>query len=204
MKKISLILFAIFLPICAMAKPDAAIIDKAEKYLNSITGMTGNFVQTANGKKQTGIFSMLRPGRVRLDYKTSPIQLISDGTDLYFFDKSLDQITTVPMTSTPAGILVRKNINLKTADIVVSDTQSNDKTFSLKMHMKDNAGLGNMTVVFDNNPIKLNSWTVVDATGAKTSVAFSGLKEKTDFEKNYFQIKRHKTISTSGGDSYYE
>jgi outer membrane lipoprotein-sorting protein len=134
------------------------------------------------------------------------VQLIGDGKDLYFFDKSLDQITTVPMTSTPAGILMRKNINLRTADIIVSDTASdpNAGTFSLKMHIKDSEGLGSMNVVFDASPVKLRAWTVTDATGAKTDVSFSGLKTKTDFGKNYFQIQRHKTVSASGGDSYYE
>jgi outer membrane lipoprotein-sorting protein len=207
MKKLLLSLFIVYCSLfigAAGAAVDSALVLKAESYLNSITGLSGDFVQVANKKKETGIFSMLRPGKVRLDYNKSPIQLISDGKDLYFFDKSLDQITTVPLTSTPAGILVRKNINLRTADIVVSSTDTGTDTFSLKMHIKDSEGLGNMHVVFDKDPVKLRAWTVTDATGAKTEVSFSGLKAKTDFGKNYFQIQRHKTASTSGGDSYYE
>ena len=202
--------FLITISICmsfafsANAAVDSTLVKKAETYLNSITGLSGQFSQTANGKKDNGDFSMLRPGRVRLDYNKTPVQLISDGTDLYFFDKDLDQITTVPLTSTPAGILVRKNIDLQKADIAVIETKSNKNTFSLKMHIKGSEGLGNMAVVFDKSPVKLNSWVVTDATGVKTDVKFSGLKTKTEFGKNYFQIKRHKTTSTSGGDSYYE
>lgn len=188
----------------ANAAVDNALVKKAEKYLNSITGLTGEFVQTANGKQQVGDFSMLRPGRVRLDYDDMPVQLISDGSDLYFFDKSLDQITTVPITSTPAGILVRKNIDLVNADINVVETTDWKNSFALKMNLKGQEGLGHMTVVFDKSPIKLNSWSVVDATGAKTDVAFRDLREKTKFGKNYFQIQRHKTVSTSGGDDYYD
>jgi outer membrane lipoprotein-sorting protein len=188
----------------ALAAVDNALVKKAENYLNGITGLVGEFSQLSGGKKDSGTFSMLRPGRVRLDYDKAPVQLISDGSDLYFFDKDLDQITTIPLTSTPAGILVRKNINLRTADIVVSDTDSDSKTFALKMHIKGSEGLGNMKVVFDNNPVRLNSWVVTDATGVQTDVKFSGLKTKTDFGKNYFQIERHKTTSTSGGDKYYE
>ena len=192
------------LPIGAFAAVDSALVEKAEKYLNSITGLTGDFTQVAGGKKEAGAFSMLRPGRVRLDYKKLPIQLISDGKDLYFFDKSLDQITTIPLTSTPAGILVREKIDLRKADITVSETLQNSKTFALNMHLRDNEGVGNMLVVFDNSPVKLNSWAVVDATGAKTEVTFHDLKTKTDFGKNYFQLQRHKTVSMSSGDSYYD
>ncbi|HOY47224.1 MAG TPA: outer membrane lipoprotein carrier protein LolA [Alphaproteobacteria bacterium] len=201
-KLLSLFLFLVSLP--AYSAVDSSQVEKAEKYLNSITGLSGNFTQIANGKKDSGDFSMLRPGRVRLDYSSLPVQLIADGKDLYFFDKSLDQITTVPLTSTPAGILIRKHIDLRNSDITVSDTQTDAKTFSLKMHLRNNEGVGNMTVVFDNDPVRLDSWTVVDATGTKTEVVFNGLKTKTDFGKNYFQIQRHKTVSVAGGDSYYD
>lgn len=204
MKKVLVSLFFVLIGVNANAAVDNALVTKAEKYLNSITGLTGEFVQTANGHTERGDFTMLRPGRVRLDYKNMPIQLISDGDDLYFFDKSLDQITTVPLTSTPAGILVRKNIDLKNADISVVETNSDNGTFSLKMNLKGQEGLGYMTVNFGGKPVQLLSWSVVDATGAKTDVAFNGLKTKTDFGRDWFQIQRHKTISTSGGDDYYD
>lgn len=203
MKRLFILLAILFCGV-ANASVDGALVADAEKYLNSVTGLTGKFVQTANGRQERGTFSMLRPGRVRLDYDNMPVQLISDGQDLYFFDQSLDQITTVPITSTPAGILIRKNINLTNADISVVETTDYKNSFALKMNLRGQEGLGHMTVVFDKNPVKLNSWSVVDATGATTDVAFKGLKEKTDFGKNYFQIGRHKTVSTSGGDDFYD
>lgn len=204
MRRIIFAIAGIFLSAVANAAVDSSLVNSAEKYLNSITGLAGNFVQTANGKQEKGTFAMLRPGRVRLDYDNMPVQLIADGKDLYFFDKSLDQITTVPLTSTPAGILIRENIDLRNADINVVETQSTNNTFSLKMNLKGQEGIGNMTVVFDKSPVKLNSWTVVDATGAKTDVAFDNLKPKTNFASDYFQIQHHRTISTSGGDSFYD
>ena len=188
----------------AFASVDANLVQTAEKYLNSISGLTGQFVQNANGSQQHGDFSMLRPGRVRLDYDNMPVQLISDGADLYFFDKSLDQITTVPITSTPAGILVRKNVDLMNADINVVETVDYKNSFALKLNLRGQEGLGYMTVVFDKKPVKLKSWTVVDATGAETNVVFHNLIEKNKFAKDFFQIARHKTISTSGGDDYYD
>jgi outer membrane lipoprotein-sorting protein len=204
LKRLMVLFGCIFMSVTAFADVNNTLVIKAEKYLNSITGLTGTFIQTAGGKKEQGTFSMLRPGRVRLDYDNMPIQLISDGQDLYFFDKSLDQITTVPLTSTPAGILIRKNIDLQNSDVNVVETSDSSNTFSLKLNLRGQEGLGHMIVVFDKKPVKLNSWSVVDATGVTTDVAFSGLTEKTNFGKNFFQIQRHKIISTSGGDDFYD
>ena len=204
MKKIFVTIMAIFLSFAANAEVNKKYVQNAEKYLNSVTGLAGDFIQTSKGKVAKGLFAMLRPGRVRLDYTNSKIQLISDGTDLYFFDKSLDQITTVPLSSTPAGILVRKKIDLQNDDIVVSDTFDGGSTFALNMYLRDNKGLGHMTVVFDKNPVKLKSWTVTDATGVSTDVVFRNLKPKTDFDKNYFQIQRHKTVSNASSDDFYD
>ena len=204
MKKILIVFLTLLFTVPVNAAVEKKYVQSAEKYLNSVTGLSGDFIQTSNGKVAKGLFSMLRPGRVRLDYTNAKVQLISDGTDLYFFDKSLDQITTVPLTSTPAGILVRKNIDLQNADIVVSDTFDGKTTFALTMYLRDNRGLGHMTVVFDKSPVKLKSWTVVDATGVSTDVVFRNLKPKTDFDKNYFQIARHKTVSNAGADDFYK
>ena len=204
MKRFLIAFVCAFITNSCLAAVDAGLITRAEKYLNSVTGLTGDFVQTNNGKKEQGTFSMLRPGRVRLDYKNMPVQLMADGADLYFYDKSLDQITTVPLTSTPAGILVRKKIDLQNADINVIDTAEGTDTFTLKMNLRGQEGLGNMAVMFNKKPVGLNSWTIVDATGNKTDVKFGNLKTKTDFGKNYFQIQRHKTVSTSGGDDFYD
>ena len=204
MKRIIIAMFAMFVSVGAFAVTDKALVLSAEKYLNSITGLTGDFVQTNKGKKENGTFSMLRPGRVRLDYNNMPVQLVADGADLYFYDKSLDQITTVPLTSTPAGILVRKKIDLQNADINVVDTAVGKTTFALKMNLRGQEGLGTMVMVFNKKPVALNAWTIVDAVGNKTDVAFNNLKTKTDFGKNYFQIQRHKTVSTSGGDDFYD
>lgn len=204
MQKIFVAVIGILLCVNANAAVDSELVAAAQKYLNSITGLAGGFVQTANGEQQRGNFAMLRPGRVRLDYDNMPVQLISDGTDLYFYDKSLEQITTVPLTSTPAGILVRQNIDLENADINVMETNRDKDTFSLKMNLRGQEGIGNMTVVFNSNPVQLNAWSVVDATGAKTDVVFYDLQTKTNFGNDYFQIQKHRTVSTSGGDAFYD
>lgn len=199
---LSSICYILYAPM-AVAAVDTKLVGKAEVYLNSITGIIGEFSQVAGEKKDNGKFYMLRPGRIRLDYTTSPIQLISNGQDLYFVDKALDQITTVPLTSTPAGILIRKNINLSNADIVVSETKSANNSFALRMHIKGQEGIGYMIVNFSESPVSLQSWTVVDATGNAVDVVFKNMNVKDDFQKNFFQLEKMKTTSSTD-DIYYD
>lgn len=195
--------FCFFISFNLYASVDKKLVDKAEKYLNSITGITGDFNQSSSKGKDSGTFAILRPGKIRLDYKKNPIQLISDGKDLYFVDKSLDQITTVPLSSTPAGILLRKNIKLTGSDIVVSKTEKSNNDFSLLLYMKNNEGLGKIKLVFFYSPIVFKGWTITDATGSITNVDFINTKTKTDFEKNYFNLQKVKSTNSSG-DSFYD
>lgn len=205
MKKMVWFFAVIFYTFSAVANIDMTLVVQAEKYLNSITSLQGNFTQTSNDAQQhKGTFSMLRPGKLRLDYLDLPVQLISDGSDLYFFDKALDQITTVPLTSTPAGILVRKKVDLQHADISILETDNQQTYFSVKLYLKKQKELGYMNILFEKKPVKIKSWVIVDAIGNKTEVVFDSLKTEVNFGKNYFQIQHHKIINTNNGDDFYD
>lgn len=199
----SLIISIISMP--AFAKLDNDLVKKAESYLNNVSGLSGDFKQTSsNGQKDSGKFALYRPGKLKLDYKKSPIQLISDGEDLYYHDIDLDQITTIPINSTPAGIFIRENVDLRNDDVQVLETKSDNSKYSLKMIIKENPGLGNMTVYFDKDSDKLLGWSVIDATGLTTKVELSNLKPKNDFDKNFFNLKYQKTFTGDNQDSFYD
>ena len=55
MRKI-LALFLLVLPLNVFASVDASVVARAEKYLNAVTGITGDFVQMNNGKQEQGTF----------------------------------------------------------------------------------------------------------------------------------------------------
>ncbi|MDR2685920.1 MAG: outer membrane lipoprotein carrier protein LolA [Rickettsiales bacterium] len=205
MLKISLILGALLMPFMAEAKVDAKLVERAETYLNNISGLEGGFTQkVGGGKEEFGKFYMLRPGKIRLDYDKLPIQLISDGKNLFFYDKSLDQITTIPSSSTPASVLARKTIDLTGADIKVMESRQFSGGFELKLNLKNNPGLGEMKVLFGDSPVALKGWELKDATGSKTEVELSGLKTRTDFPKGFWNVQKHRVNTTGTGDKYYE
>ncbi len=204
MKKILTVLLALVMT-PAFAEIDKQLVDRAEKYLNGIAGMDGDFTQkTSDGQKDSGKFSLMRPGKIRLDYKKAPIQLISDGDDVYFYDQSLDQITTIAVSATPASVLVRKTIDLTNADLKVVDTKMNGSSYDVTLVMRENPGLGKMTVTFDLGNNTMLGWVVNDATGLVTTVNLKNLKTVKSFPKNFFELKRQKTYGHEQRDSYYD
>ena len=66
MKKIYIFILSLFVSGGAYAAVDSALVARAEKYLNGITGLSGDFVQTSGARTDMGKFSMLRTCSVRL------------------------------------------------------------------------------------------------------------------------------------------
>ena len=64
MKRFLFMICALFISLSANAEVNKQYVQSAEKYLNSITGLSGDFIQTSNGKVAEGLLSMLRPGHV--------------------------------------------------------------------------------------------------------------------------------------------
>ena len=108
MKKFLFLVFVALFSVASNAATDSALVQKAEQYLNSITGLTGKFVQTANGKQQNGDFSMLRPGRVRLDYDDLPDPIESGEECIAQLEEAVDLVLFAFENGEPGDILVQK------------------------------------------------------------------------------------------------
>ena len=87
-----------------------------DHFLKNVNSLRANFVQvvTAPNSERTrtssGIFMMSRPNRFRFDYLKPYEQLIiSDGKNLWLYDKDLEQVTqrsySSAIASTPAALL---------------------------------------------------------------------------------------------------
>ncbi|MHA1550254.1 MAG: LolA family protein, partial [Alphaproteobacteria bacterium] len=182
----------------AQASVDPAIVSRAERYLNSAQNLKGSFSQTSsNGAKDSGVFYLSRPGKMRLDY-ASPITIVSDGKRLIYHDKSLDQITHIGLDAIPAGILFRPHISLKGKDVRVIKTEIKDGFVEITVSMQDDPGLGSLKMYFKEGAFDLRGWQVKDASGLVTRITLNELKEVGVLRKDLFKINRHKTYSTEG------
>ena len=100
-------------PTQAGAQADA--LTAVSNHLKAVTTMTANFSQTDRaGKTVTGALSLKRPGKIRFQYqKGVPILIVGDGKALTFIDYSVRQVQRWPIGSTPLGVLLNPNKDLR-------------------------------------------------------------------------------------------
>ena len=106
-----------------------------ERYLAGLTSLQADFQQVstvAGGdavEKASGRLYLQKPGRFRWDYRQPNEQLIvSDGANVWLFDKELEQVTVRPidesLAATPALLLAGKSSVGES--FIISDAGSRD------------------------------------------------------------------------------
>ena len=93
-----------------LSDADRAAVARVERYLNDIQSLRARFLQVApDGSLSQGRFFMKRPGRLRFEYDPpTPLLVITDGIWVIFYDHEIDQVSRVPLSSTPLEVLVRE------------------------------------------------------------------------------------------------
>lgn len=111
------VLTALTAPAVVAAAPDGSpAAAQVEKYLQGLSSWSADFKQTIEDghgtvlRSAAGKFSLQRPGRFRWDYVEPSEQLVlSDGKQIWFFDKDLAQANVrdldATLASTPAMLL---------------------------------------------------------------------------------------------------
>jgi outer membrane lipoprotein-sorting protein len=151
---------------------DRADIARAEAWLNRLTSLKARFVQIAqNGASAEGTGWIVRPGRMRFEYDPpEPLLLVASYGQFFYFDRQLKQATTLPIGATPLGILLRDDLRLS-GDVTVSRVERSGGLLRITLFRTGRPAEGSLTLVFDQDPIELKQWAVVDAQGQETRVS---------------------------------
>lgn len=152
----------------------AKAIKDAETYLNSITTLKSEFLQThSDGTRYSGDFYLSRPGRLRFQYRP-PLNdyIVADGLLVHYWDSEVKNYSNAPIGSTLADFLLRKKIKLS-GDVTVKEVRKIPDENGLRIMMTQSAdpSAGSLALIFDQNPLRLRRWQVIDGTGAMTEVS---------------------------------
>ena len=179
-----------FLPALAAhaQAPDPAVA-RVEAYLNALTTLRARFLQVAdNGASAQGTAWIWRPGRMRFDYDPpEPLLLVASGGQVMMYDRELRQPSTVPASTTPLGVLLRERIRLS-GDITVSAVERRGGFLSVTLHRTEAVAEGRLTLTFEETPMQLRQWQVVDAQGRRTQVTLYEIDTTTRPDARIFDF----------------
>lgn len=151
---------------------DRADIARAEAWLNALRSLKARFLQIAsNGAATEGTAWIVRPGRMRVEYDPpEPLLLVASAGQFFYFDRQLKQATTIPVSTTPLGLLLRENLRLA-GDVTVRGIERGGGLVRITIFRTGAPAEGRLTLVFGTEPFELKQWAVVDAQAQETRVS---------------------------------
>ncbi|MGB1548142.1 MAG: LolA family protein [Alphaproteobacteria bacterium] len=174
----------------AFAPELRAAIEKAEKYLNRMTTIRARFVQVGpNGELSEGDVYLARPGRMRIEYDPPvPLLLVAADDWLAYQDKELEEVTYLPISSTPAAFLLEDKIRFS-GDITVTEVDKVPGALRIQLIETADPKAGKLTLVFSEAPFALRQWEVTDSQELTTRVGLINAEFGMTFDPDLFELR---------------
>jgi len=187
------ILFKVLLITCFMIHPSFAekiSLDNISDYINGLKMIEADFEQVnSDGSIDTGKLYIRRPGKMRLEYEApnNALVIVGAGNVAIFDDKTKNGSTIFPLKKTPLRLLLKKDVNLIENKMISEHTEKNNNTFIVVQDPKK-LSQGKIEMVFSNQPILLESWTITNQSNQKTKIMLNNLHEVAKIPLHLFNI----------------
>lgn len=177
--------------LASLSQADRDDISRIEAYLNRIRTMKARFLQvSSDGEYAEGDLYFSKPGKMRLDYDDpKPVVIVSDGVNLAYYDKELEQVSYFDLESTQASILLRENISFTTGGLIVTQFEKGPGVLRLTVIKESDPLEGNLTLIFSDRPLGLKKWRVTDAQGIVTNVSLLGPRFGMPLSPKLFNVE---------------
>lgn len=186
---------ALILPSLAFAQPglspeDAALVQKAQAYLQGLARAKGRFTQTSpRGAVTRGALYLQRPGKARFQYDPpSNLLVVADGYNVSVWDARLKTFDRYPLGATPLSLFLAKTIRLNEG-VVVTGVRRFADGFTIVARDGRRQTEGQVALTFSNEPVALREWVLTDAQGGSTRVALSQLEEVASLDPKLFVLR---------------
>lgn len=165
-------------------------IQQYENYLNEVKTLSGNFTQiNSKGQTVTGTIQISRPGKMRLTYNPpSSLVIVADGKWLITKDREADQVDYISLDKTPAAFILKSHIKFS-GDVEVTNVVPKENATEVSLIRKEDPEAGSINLVFQESPVALKEWSVVDAQGIETRVILSNIKSNVQLSPTLFAIE---------------
>jgi outer membrane lipoprotein-sorting protein len=172
-----------------LSTQDKADIARIETYLNELKSVGANFTQVNDmGEFRHGKIAIQRPGKMRVTY--DPPQkdfIVADGEYVHIWDDGMQQQTNMPVGSSIAELILRDPIKLS-GDVTITRFERFPLKLELTVVSTQDPGDGQLTLIFEDKPLQLRQWRVLDAQGRTTGVNLENAREGVTFASNTFDF----------------
>lgn len=174
-----------------LSAAERAEIGRVEAYLNDLRTVQARFLQVSStGEMAEGTLYIQRPGRLRIEYDPPvPVLIVANRGLLNYLDKELEQVSKVPLGSTPAGILVGDRIALLSDEFIITDFAHESQAIRLTLARADDPLEGSLTLVLSDRPLELRKWLVTDAQGVTTTVSLMDARFGVAIDPKLFEFE---------------
>lgn len=184
-----------------LSEKEKADIARIETALNELKSVDANFLQVNDqGGLRHGHISIQRPGKMRVTYDEPDKDfIVADGTLVHMWDDEMGQQTSLPVGEGIAAFILRENIKLS-GDVVITRYARYPAKIELSLVSAKEPDEGELTLIFEDNPLKLRQWRVLDPQGRTTGVNLENAREGMSFADNTFVFVSPK-LGKSGNSS---
>lgn len=174
-----------------LSAEDRAVLAQAQGYLQALTSAQGTFVETgAGGQRREGRFYLQRPGKMRFEY-TNPAGLlvVSDGYNVKRYDPRLETFQQVPLGQTPLSTFLARNVRLDQGVRIERVQRMAGGAYTITARDSRRPNDGSVLLGFYGTPVRLQEWTITDASGARTRTQLTSLSPAPGLAASLFQLR---------------
>ncbi|MAX74528.1 MAG: cell envelope biogenesis protein LolA [Nioella sp.] len=159
-------------------------------YINGIRRAQAEFTQISDdGAIATGTLYMHRPGRMRFEYAgDEQLLVIAGGGQVAIFDGRANTAPEqYPLRRTPLNLILARNVDLSRSGMIIAHEDDGTSTRVVAQD-PDDPEIGQIEMVFTDDPIELRQWIITDANGYETTVILGDMQEGISTPSRYFNI----------------
>ena len=160
---------------------------RIETYLNNLKNVSADFMQIDDaGGIMRGQLAIARPGKMRVTYaEPSKDFIIADGSYVHIWNEDLQSQTNVDQSTSLAEFILRDPVKLE-GDVTITKLARFQSKIEVTLVQTNDPGAGSLTLVFEDKPLKLRQWKVIDPQGRSTGVSLENLSDHAKFPDSLF------------------
>lgn len=189
-----LVLFATF-----SAQAEKVDLKKIEDYLNNLKTLKAGFVQMAsNGGTAEGKIYISKPSKIRMEYTApEPLLIVGNGDYIIYYDKELEQVTNIDYKDIPATVILTKQIKFDNVNLKITDLYKDSGQTSITVETPKTPVVKPITLVFDNEPLRLKQWKVIDQQNIEVTLSLFDVEQDIELEESLFKFDKKPSNSGS-------